>query len=98
MDDSDSYRLLSSPSNMKNKCLLILNSTVGRLPLFYRAASRQGFTTKNYSVGTVSQLSDFSQQVGWQNQIMISRLDDLGSGARSETNQPPPGRAGPAKI
>ena len=30
------------------------------------AMSRQDFTTTNSSVGTGSQLSDFSRQVGWR--------------------------------
>ena len=42
-----------------------------------RAVSRYDFTTKKLSVRAVSQLSDFSRQVGRRNQLMGRRLSDL---------------------
>ena len=42
-----------------------------------RAVSRQDFTTKNYSADAASQLNDFIQQVGWRNQLMVSRFANL---------------------
>ena len=40
------------------------------------------------SVGAVSQLSDFSRQVGWRNQLMPSRFTDLSQASEASQNSP----------
>ena len=53
-----------------------------------RAVSRLDFTTKNQSVDSCSQLTDFSGQLGWRNQQMTQSTCRLKSGQQSEPNQP----------
>ena len=61
-----------------------------------RAVSRQDFTTKNYSVDAVGQLSDFSCHVGWRNQLIISRMVNSSEEIEASHISPPAGRGGPA--
>ena len=58
--------------------------------IFVRAVSRQDFTSEKLSVDAFSQLSEISWQVGWRNQLMVSRLADLSQENEASQISPPP--------
>ena len=53
------------------------------------AASRQGGTTNGLSVNGVSQLTDFSRQVGWRSQLMASRPADFSQASEASQKSSP---------